>query len=394
MEAGVLPFNGFTYDHIYGTKVGGTIFDQQGNRHTAADLLEYANPAGLTVLLHASVHKILFSIKGRKRPKAHGVVFRDASGAKHKAYLKKGSKNEIIISAGALGSPQLLMLSGVGPKAHLKAHNITVVLDQPLVGQGMSDNPMNAVFIPSPLPVEVSLIQVVGITHFGSYIEAASGENFAGGSGSSARDYGMFSPKLSTVPPKQRTQDAIDKALEYINNLDQVAFRGGFILEKVMGPISTGHLELRTRNPNDNPSVTFNYFKDPQDLQRCVQGIKIIEKIVESKAFSKFRYDYLSWPILLNMTASGPINLLPKHYNPSMPLEEYCKDTVMTIWHYHGGCQVGKVVDHDYRVLGVDALRVIDGSTFNYSPGTNPQATVMMLGRYMGVKIMSERLAN
>ncbi|XVF13220.1 hypothetical protein REPUB_Repub08aG0189600 [Reevesia pubescens] len=397
MEAGVLPFNGFTYDHIYGTKVGGTIFDEQGNRHTAANLLEYANPNGLTILLHASVHKILFQIKGKIRPKAHGVIFRDAKGTKHRAYLKEGSKNEIIISAGALGSPQLLMLSGVGPATHLKAHNITVVLDQPLVGQGMSDNPMNAVFVPSPLPVEVSLIQVVGITHFGSYIEAASGENFSGGDSSSPRDYGMFSPKigqLSTVPPKQRTPEAIAKAVEYMNKLDQAGLNGGFILEKIMGPISTGHLELRNRNPNDNPSVTFNYFKDPQDLQRCVQGIQIIEKIIESKSFSKFRYDYLSWPLLLNRTANVPLNLLPKHYNPSMPLEEFCKDTVMTIWHYHGGCQVGKVVDLDYKVLGVDALRVIDGSTFNYSPGTNPQATVMMLGRYMGVKILSERLTN
>ncbi|XVF51568.1 hypothetical protein PTKIN_Ptkin04bG0195000 [Pterospermum kingtungense] len=396
MEAGVVPFNGFTYDHIYGTKIGGTIFDQQGNRHTAADLLEYANPSGLTVLLHASVHKILFETKGKTRPMAHGVVFRDETGARRRAYLKAGSKNEIIISAGALGSPQLLMLSGIGPAAHLESHNITVVLDQPLVGQGMSDNPMNAVFVPSPLPVEVSLIQVVGITHFGSYIEAASGENFAAGGSYSARDYGMFSPKigqLSTVPPKQRTSEAIAKVVEYMSNLEEAALRGGFILEKIMGPISTGHLELRTVNPNDNPSVTFNYFKDPQDLQRCVQGIQTIEKIIESKPFSKFRYNNMSVPLLLNMTANAPVNLLPKHYNPSLPLEEFCRDTVMTIWHYHGGCQVGRVVDLDYKVLGVDALRVIDGSTFNYSPGTNPQATVMMLGRYMGVKILGERLA-
>lgn len=55
----------------------------------------------------------------------------------------------------------------------------------------------------------------------------------------------------------------------------------------------------------------------------------------------------------------------------------------MTIWHYHGGCQTGAVVDRDYRVLGVDSLRVVDGSTFHDSPGTNPQATVMMLGRYL-----------
>lgn len=104
--------------------------------------------------------------------------------------------NEVIVSSGALGSPQMLMLSGVGPSEHLKAHNITVVLDQPNVGQNMMDNPMNAIFVPSPLPVEVSLIQVVGITRFGTYIEAASGENFSGYR-SSRSDYGMFSPKVN-----------------------------------------------------------------------------------------------------------------------------------------------------------------------------------------------------
>jgi len=193
LEIGVVPNNGFTYDHIGGTKVGGTIFDNQGFRHTAADLLQYANPSAITLLLHATVHRILFRVKDGSKPLAHGVVFRDSLGRKHKAYLKQHPRSEIIVSAGALGSPQLLMLSGVGPAEHLRAHNISITLDQPLVGQGMSDNPMNAIFIPSPQPVEVSLIQVVGITSFGSYIEAASGENFAGGS---PRDYGMFSPKV------------------------------------------------------------------------------------------------------------------------------------------------------------------------------------------------------
>ncbi|XP_057416848.1 protein HOTHEAD-like [Lotus japonicus] len=393
LEIGVVPNNDFTYDHIYGTKVGGTIFDEQGFRHIAADLLEYANPIGITVLLHAPVQRILFRMKGARKPRAHGVVYRDALGRKHKAYLKQGSKNEIIVSAGALGSPQLLMLSGVGPAQHLRAHNISVTLDQPLVGQGMADNPMNAIFIPSPVPVEVSLIEVVGITSFGSYIEAASGENFAGGS---PKDYGMLSPKigqLSTVPPKQRTPEALSKAIESMSTLDQAAFRGGFILEKIMGPFSTGHLELQTRNPNDNPSVTFNYFQDPRDLQRCVQGLTTVEKVIESKAFSPFKYETMPISVLLNITASSPVNLLPKHANVSTSLEQFCKDTVMTIWHYHGGCQVGRVVDSDYKVLGVDALRVVDGSTFISSPGTNPQATVMMLGRYMGVKILGERLA-
>lgn len=60
LEAGVLPYNGFTFDHLYGTKVGGTIFDKEGHRHTAADLLEYADPKRISVYLHATVQKILF----------------------------------------------------------------------------------------------------------------------------------------------------------------------------------------------------------------------------------------------------------------------------------------------------------------------------------------------
>lgn len=135
---------------------------------------------------------------GRTRPTAHGVVFRDASGVKHRAYLNKGSENEIILSAGAIGSPQLMMLSGVGPAEHLRSQNIKVVVDQPMVGQGMSDNSMNAIYVPSPKPVEVSLIQVVGITRLGSYIEAASGANFASQSSSPQRDFGMFSPQVLT----------------------------------------------------------------------------------------------------------------------------------------------------------------------------------------------------
>lgn len=62
LEVGVLPNNGFTYDHVDGTKVGGTIFYGEGHRHTAADLLQYANPTSwIAVYLHATVHKILFT---------------------------------------------------------------------------------------------------------------------------------------------------------------------------------------------------------------------------------------------------------------------------------------------------------------------------------------------
>ncbi|EER94621.1 hypothetical protein BDA96_01G343500 [Sorghum bicolor] len=399
LEAGVTPDNGFTFDHVPGTKIGGTIFDSSGQRHTAADFLRHARPRGLTVFLYATVSRILFrQQEGVPYPVAYGVVFTDPLGVQHRVYLRDGGKNEVILSAGTLGSPQLLMLSGVGPQAHLEAHGIQVLVDQPMVGQGVADNPMNSVFIPSPVPVTLSLVQVVGITRFGSFIEGVSGSEFgipvSDGARRLARNFGLFSPQtgqLGTLPPKQRTPEALERAAEAMRRLDRRAFRGGFILEKILGPVSSGHIELRSADPRANPAVTFNYFQESEDLERCVHGIQTIERVIQSRAFANFTYANASVESIFTDSANFPVNLLPRHVNDSRTPEQYCRDTVMTIWHYHGGCQVGAVVDDDYRVFGVQRLRVIDSSTFKYSPGTNPQATVMMLGRYMGVKIQAQR---
>ncbi|KAM3409230.1 hypothetical protein ACQJBY_001907 [Aegilops geniculata] len=398
LEAGVTPDNGFTFDHVTGTKIGGTIFDNNGQRHTAADFLRHARPRGLTVVLYATVSRVLFrSQEGVPYPVAYGVVFADPLGVQHRVYLRDGGKNEVILSAGTLGSPQLLMLSGVGPQAHLEAHGIQVLVDQPMVGQGVADNPMNSVFIPSPVPVGLSLVQVVGITKSGSFIEGVSGSEFGIPVSDGARrlaSFGLFSPQtgqLGTLPPGQRTPEALQRAAEAMRRLDRRAFRGGFILEKILGPVSTGHIELRSTDPRANPAVTFNYFQEAEDLERCVRGIQTIERVIQSRAFSNFTYANTTVESIFTDSANFPVNLLPRHVNDSRSPEQYCRETVMTIWHYHGGCHVGAVVDDNYRVFGVRGLRVIDSSTFRYSPGTNPQATVMMLGRYMGIKIQAER---
>lgn len=163
---------------------------------------------------------------------------------------------------------------------------------------------------------------------------------------------------------------------------DEFSFQGGLLFEKVARPLSQGHLRLKNRNPDENPSVTFNYFMKPEDVQACVEGMKTINRVIESKSFSDYRYSILSVDDLLGVSANFIVNNRPRHGSyDTTTLEQYCKDLVLTMYHYHGGCQVGRVVDHDYKVHGVDSLRVIDGSTFNFSPGTNPQATVMMLGR-------------
>ncbi|EOY23061.1 Glucose-methanol-choline (GMC) oxidoreductase family protein, putative [Theobroma cacao] len=89
LEAGVLPDNGFTHDHVHGTKVGGTIFDTGGHKHTAADLLEYAK---------STFHKWSAAAVGWRL----GVIFEDATGRKQSAFLTKDSKSEVISSAGTV----------------------------------------------------------------------------------------------------------------------------------------------------------------------------------------------------------------------------------------------------------------------------------------------------
>uniref|UniRef100_A0A0E0M0E0 Glucose-methanol-choline oxidoreductase N-terminal domain-containing protein n=1 Tax=Oryza punctata TaxID=4537 RepID=A0A0E0M0E0_ORYPU len=396
LQAGVSPFNGYTYDHVSGTKVGGTIFDETGYRHTAADLLAAGDPNNLRVLLHASVNRIVFnSQRGQLKPRATGVQFTDENGGLHQAFLNSNCDSEIIVSAGAIGSPQLLLLSGIGPKNDLKSHKIPVVLHNKYVGKGMADNPMNSIFIPTKSPPRQSLIETVGITEAGVFIEASSG--FGQSPESIHCHHGIMSAEigqLSTIPPKQRS---LEKAQKYANtklNLPKEIFHGGFILEKIDGPLSTGHLALIDTDVRNNPAVTFNYFSHPQDLTRCVYGIKTIERILKTNRFSELsaNTDGHSMERVLNMSVQANVNLIPKHTNDTESLEQFCRDTVITIWHYHGGCHVGKVVDQQHRVLGVSGVRVVDGSTFSRSPGTNPQATVMMMGRYFGVMILRGRL--
>ncbi|VFQ92595.1 unnamed protein product [Cuscuta campestris] len=339
VEAGVVPYNGGTYEHSVGTKIGNSLFDEDGYRHSAADLLE-------------------------GKPTAHAVLFKDSKGNDHTAFLNGGPKNEIILSAGAIGSPQLLMLSGIGPSNHLKAHGIDVVLDQPMVGQLMGDNPMNAILIPSVRPIEASFSDVLGITRSGNYIETLSGLTLV--------------PKAIEV----LTQAGVDMSFP------DMKMQGGLLHSKVSKIFSQGHMEIKNKDPNDNPTVTFNYFQDSRDLQTCVRGMEVLKKVFELEALASFRNPSASFESILDLTSSIPINQRPKHRVESASLEQFCVDNMFSSWHYHGGCRVDNVVDHDYKVMGVDALRVVDASIFSSALGTNPQATTMMFGRYMGLKIL------
>eukprot|EP01018_Ginkgo_biloba_P033129 Gb_37785 [translate_table: standard] len=356
LEVGVLPYNGYTLDHVKGTKSTASIFDQKGKRHTAADLLKYANPQNIVVLLNATTSRILFhapdsSCKLLEKPRAQGVEFLDNNGVSHQVFLKEDVRSEVILSTGAQGSPQLLLLSGIGPSDYLNSLKIPIILDLPGVGSGMADNPASAgATILSSLPLENFRLSVVGI----------------------ACDSQFYIESTSIINSTQATE-------EY--------FAG--IVEKVAFPLSTGDLGLRSLNPRDNPTVKFNYFSHPLDMQRCIEAVRLIAKLFESEMLLQFgfRNESTGMPNLQFIGLPPP----PSEANDTT-MSQFCQNTLITYYHNHGGCNIGSVINDRYQVIGIDGLRVVDASTFKDSPGTNPQATTMMLGRYEGVRILQERV--
>ncbi|KAK9931884.1 hypothetical protein M0R45_019140 [Rubus argutus] len=352
LEVGVGPDNGFSLDHIIGTKVGGSIFDEHGRRHGAVELLNRGNPKNLRVGVHATVDRIIFSSEGSSIS-AIGVIYSDSDGTSHRAFVR--GKGEIILSAGAIGSPQLLLLSGVGPPSYLSSLKIPVVHPQPHTGNFMYDNPRNFINILSGFTLKPSTAKIVGITDQ-FYIEALSSTPI------SSTPYSLY--------PDPDQQIKINSSF-------------GAIVMKPKGPLSYGNLKLQSSSDvRIGPNVHFNYFAHPLDLSRCVSGVKKIGDLLNTKSLKAFKgtdgYKFF-----------GPT--LPLNHTDDASFAQFCRDTVSTFWHYHGGCLVGKVVDSSLRVIGIDALRVVDASTFNFSPGTNPQATIMMLGRYIGLKILEQR---
>ncbi|KAA8535484.1 hypothetical protein F0562_030487 [Nyssa sinensis] len=359
LESGIGPDNGFSFDHINGAKIVGSTFDSMGTRHAAVELLNKAESKNLRVAIYATVERVIFSTNSSGLS-AVGVVYRDSNGKSHHVQVR--AKGEVILSAGAIGSTQLLLLSGVGPRQYLSSLNITVVDDQPFVGQFMYDNPRNGINFVPPFPLREWGSQVAGITK-DFYIESLFG----------------IIPFFSPLSP-----------LLFPDPSPPVNFSVLSILEKISRTFSTGSLQLAS--PTDvkvSPIVRFNYFANPVDLANCVNAIRNIGVMLRTSAMDQYKFqDQLGKKYFKFVGRS-----LPDDLSDNESMETFCRKTLTTMWHFCGGSVVGKVVDENFKVVRINALRVVDGSTLTTSPGTNPQATLLMLGRYVGLKIQEERMS-
>jgi choline dehydrogenase len=316
---------------------------RNGERHSAA-------AAYLRPVLHRG------NLTVRSRALATRVLVEDGR-AKGVAYLQEGHEREaraareVILCAGTIGSPQLLMLSGIGPAAHLRALGIPVVRDLPGVGENLQDHPRVAVTYQSR--------KTLGL---------APGDHER-----AARDYGRdrTGPLTSSgVGAGAFVRTSADEARPDVQiiptaNPDANAWS---LHVALMRPKSRGSLHLRSSDPGAHPLIRANYLADERDMDALVRGLAIARRLAGKDALAGYRGQEIS----PGAGAQGGDDL-----------RRHVRENVTTFFHPVGTCRMGldqmAVVDHELRVHGVAGLRVVDASVMPVLvAGATHAATVMI----------------
>ncbi|KAH8276451.1 hypothetical protein KR044_002718 [Drosophila immigrans] len=339
----------------------------------------------LDVLLHAEATRVLIDPKTKR---AMGVEF-----------IKNGrpqvvhARNEVVLSAGALNTPKLLMLSGIGLADHLAEHNIPVISDLP-VGNNMQDHVGLGgltFVIDAPLTVTRSRFQTIPVAM--EYILRERGPmSFSGVEGVAFLNTKYQDPAEDWPDiqfhflPSSIASDAGEQIRKILN------LRDGFyntvykplqqsetwsILPLLLRPKSTGFVRLNSRNPTQPPKIIPNYFAHQIDVDVLVEGIKLAINVSNSQAFQRFGSRLHNIP-------------LPGCRQHQFESDEYwaccIKQFTFTIYHPSGTCRMGPasdpmaVVDPRLRVYGVTGLRVADASIMPTIVNGNPNAGVIAIG--------------
>lgn len=372
---------GEPYNHDFnGPRQRGVGFYQFTNRRGKRSSAAYAflapladNP-NLTIRLGARARRIELS-NGR----AVGVVWRDANGAEHRAF----ADGEIIVTAGALVTPQLLMLSGIGPAEHLKAHGVECLADLPGVGENLIDHP------------EVPIIATAN-GPYGYYKQGVGWRMLLNGlqfklfgSGrivSAGVEAGAF---VNPVDPEaDPTIQAFCVPIVYLDRdaLGEVKDTYGVtITTVVVKPKSRGYVRLRSANPDDMPLVSPHLLKDPADARAMIDGQRFFLRAFETGPLAKR---------IGRIVAPDPADLSDE------AIMDHCRRLVKTNYHPSGTCRMGpsrdplSALDAKFRVRGVDDLRVCDLSAMPNINAGNTNAPAMMLGARCAEFLMETGSAN
>ncbi|MGJ9421686.1 GMC family oxidoreductase [Aeromicrobium sp. CF3.5] len=382
--------------------------------------------SNLTIITHAQVERILLE-SGGADPRATGVQYRDADGASHTVM----ADGEVIVSAGAIGSPHLLLVSGIGPADELAALDIDSVVDNPHVGKHLKDHLHVPLAFPAPgvaltmteiaiglgpdalrepagplpadpaddvnLPPELAALKAEAERQVTEW--ATTGKGLAS---SSFYDAVAF---FSTGLGDEHTHDAQIGVLAcgYTPDIWQHVFRIDpatyfpdpasalspdaqtiVILPNPVQPHSEGEITLTSADIADAPNISLNYYGDPHDMSVMLAVIR--------RALDIARH----WPGDGIGALMVPPALAAKHGHEvgAEPSDELLQDLArhysMTVYHETSTCRMGSVVDAELKVMGVANLRVADASVMPTVVSGNTNAASIMIGEKAAEMIAQE----
>jgi choline dehydrogenase len=365
----------------------GTAYFQMNQRRgrrwsaTKAFLRPVQNRANLAVRTGALVERVLIETRdGVKRAVGVSVRFGDAARAAGNVGPSEmlRARREVLLAAGAIGSPQILQLSGVGPGALLAEHGVRVVHDVAGVGSNLHDH-----------------LQIRSIYKVENTVTMNRRARSLLGRATMAFEYALFRTGPLTMPPSQLgafarsdpSQPAaniewhvqplsLDKFGDPLHSFDAIT-------PSVcnLQPTSRGHVRIKSADPNAHPAITLNYLATEEDLAVALAGLRFTRRIMAAKALARFA---------------------PREWRPGTELQtdadlqRAARDLGTTIYHPVGTCRMGRdelaVVDDRLRVRGVDALRVIDASIMPRITSGNTNAPTVMIAEQGASFILNPRL--
>ena len=287
--------------------------------------------------------------------------------------LRKGTRQvisaqrEVVLAASSLNSPKLLMLSGIGPAAHLAQHGIDVVADRPGVGQNLQDH--LELYIQMAASQPVSLFKYWNL--FGKAWVGLQWLLAKRGPGASNQfESAAFIRSQAGVDYPDIQYHFLPIAVRY----DGQAAAEGHGFQAHVGPMrshSRGAVSLRSADPNADPVIRFNYMSDPQDWEDFRRCIRLTREIFAQPAFAPYvRHEIQPGASLQSDEA----------------LDGFIRDHAESAYHPCGTCRMGRaddptaVVDPHARVIGVQGLRVADSSIFPRITNGNLNAPSIMVG--------------
>ncbi|MDB3910890.1 choline dehydrogenase [Paracoccaceae bacterium] len=281
--------------------------------------------------------------------------------------LRINARREVVIAASSINSPKLLMLSGIGPAAHLAEHNIAVVADRAGVGQNLQDH--------LELYIQMAASQPISLyKYWNLFGKAWVGANWLFGRRGPGASNQFESAAFIRSQPGVSYPDIQYHFLPLAVRYDGQAAAEGHGFQAHVGPMrsaSRGAVSLRSSDPSDAPKILFNYMSQTSDWQQFRTCIRLTREIFAQEVFKRFVKHEIQPGASLQSDSD---------------LDGFIFDHVESAYHPCGTCRMGAlddtlaVVDPEARVIGVDNLRLADSSVFPQIPNGNLNGPSIMVG--------------